>query len=107
MKKRKINITAALSVLLFTAIMVWLAASAGNADEAAQKNRSDALRKSVMNGAAMCYSIEGEYPRELEYIEENYGVRIDRERYTVHYEYFGANIAPTVTVTEKGKGRQT
>lgn len=107
MKKRRINITAALSALLFILIIAWLAVSSGNASDAARSSRSDALRKSVINGAAMCYSIEGEYPRELEYIEENYGVRIDRERYTVHYEYFGANIAPSVTVTEKGKGRQT
>ncbi len=54
-----------------------------------------------MNGALLCYSIEGEYPSDLEYLEKHYGVRINGDKYIVDYSYFGANIRPTVTVIEK------
>lgn len=102
MKKSVVNKSGLLSAALFALIVIWLLVSLGNAEEASEKNRTAALKKSVMNGAALCYSIEGEYPRELEYLEENYGVSINRKLYIVHYEYFGANICPTVTVIEKG-----
>lgn len=103
MKKSGINKAGLLSAALFVLIVIWLLVSVGNAEEASGKNRADALKKSVMNGAALCYSIEGEYPRELEYLEENYGVNVSSDNYIVHYEYFGANISPTVTVIERSR----
>lgn len=103
MKKSGINKGGILSAALFALIVAWLLISVGNAEEASGKNRAEALKKSVMNGAALCYSIEGEYPRELEYLEENYGVNISSDIYIVHYEYFGANISPTVTVIERSR----
>ncbi len=103
MKKSGINRAWLLSAALFALIVIWLLVSIGNAEEASGKNRAEALKKSVMNGAALCYSIEGEYPRELEYLEENYGVNVSSDIYIVHYEYFGANISPTVTVIERSR----
>lgn len=102
MKKNRVNRSLLLSAVLFALIIAWLIISVGNARDASLKSRAETLKKSVMNGASLCYSIEGEYPRDLEYLEENYGVNVDRELYTVHYEYFGANVCPTVTIIEKG-----
>lgn len=103
MKKSGINKAWLLSAALFALVVIWLLVSVGNAEEASGKNRAEALKKSVMNGAALCYSIEGEYPRELEYLEENYGVNVGSDIYIVHYEYFGANVSPTVTVIERSR----
>ncbi len=103
MKKSGINRAWLLSAALFVLIVIWLLVSVGNAEEASGKNRAEALKKSVMNGAALCYSIEGEYPRDLKYLEENYGVNVSGDDYIVHYEYFGANISPTVTVIERSR----
>ncbi len=90
-----------LSVLLFALVVIWFAVSVGNADSAAGKKRTDSVYGAVMNGAVLCYSIEGEYPPDLEYLEKNYGVVINREKYIVDYSYFGANVRPTVKVAEK------
>ena len=100
-KRQKINKLMLFSVILFILLAVWLAVSAKNAENAAEKSRSDSLYRTVMHSAALCYSIEGEYPTDLEYLEENYGVKINHDRYIVHYEYFGGNIRPTITVTER------
>lgn len=104
-KFRKINKPMVFSVILFTALVIWLIVSVGSAGTAAEKSRSSSVYKTVMNSALLCYSIEGEYPPDLDYLKENYGVRIDSEKYTVHYEYFGANIRPTITVNVKGSER--
>lgn len=101
MKKNKINRLYLLSAALFAAIAVWFLISVSNADSAAGGKRAEAVYNSVMNGASLCYSIEGEYPPDLEYLEKNYGVRINRDKYIVDYSYFGANIRPTVTVAER------
>ena len=51
--------------------------------------------------AAACYAAEGIYPPNLEYLEEHYGIQVDRERYTVVYEVFASNLMPDITVLEK------
>ena len=102
MKKTGASKLTVLSIVLFAAIMAWLVISVGNAEESSGKKRSDAMYTTIMNSASLCYSIEGEYPPDIEYLESNYGVNIDRDRYVVHYEYFGANIRPTVTIVERG-----
>ena len=92
MKKKYRGKLYLLSALLFAAVAAWFVISAGNAE---------AVYNSVMKGASLCYSIEGEYPPDLEYLEKHYGVRINEDKYIVDYSYFGANIRPTVTVIEK------
>lgn len=101
-KRRIINKAYLLPAALFIAVTAWFVVSVNNAGSANSEKLTEAVYRSVMNGASLCYSIEGEYPPSLEYLEKNYGVRIDRDRYAVDYSYFGANIRPTVKVAEKG-----
>jgi len=56
----------------------------------------DGLRRAVVT----CYAVEGSYPESLSYIEEHYGVHIDKSRYAVHYDIFASNILPDITVIE-------
>ena len=93
-----------LSIILFVLVVVWFVISADNAGEAADRKRTDSIYSTVMNGAVLCYSIEGEYPPSLDYLKENYGVIFDSDKYMVDYRYFGANIRPTIVVTEKTGG---
>ncbi|MBP1549814.1 MAG: hypothetical protein J6A05_07395 [Oscillospiraceae bacterium] len=104
MEKKRVNRLTVLSVILFVLVVVWFVISANNAGEAADKKRTESVYSTVMNGAVLCYSIEGEYPPSLDYLKENYGVKFDSDKYVVNYSYFGANIRPTVIVTEKSGG---
>lgn len=101
MEKKRISRLTVLSIILFVLVVVWFLISVGNADSAADRRRTDSVYSTVMNGAVLCYSIEGEYPPDLDYLEENYGVIVDSDKYIVDYRYFGANIRPTVFVAEK------
>lgn len=104
MEKKRVNRLTVLSVILFVLVVVWFVISANNAGEAADKKRTESVYSTVMNGAVLCYSIEGEYPPSLDYLKENYGIKYDNDKYVVNYSYFGANIRPTVIVTEKTGG---
>ncbi len=59
------------------------------------------LKQAVTQAAVLCYSAEGAYPDSIEYLEENYGIVIDHDKYIVHYSYSGGNIPPSVVVTAK------
>lgn len=63
---------------------------------------AQSLADSVLARANQCYAIEGVYPSSLSYLEENYGLVVNRSDYVVVYESFADNVAPKVMVTPKG-----
>ena len=50
-----------------------------------------------------CYSIEGKYPKTIEYLKENYGLLVNEDDYQVIYYYQGDNLQPRVEVFKKEK----
>ena len=58
----------------------------------------ESLRRAVTRASVQCYAIEGRYPPSVEYLEENYGVRIDRDRYNVFYNGFASNVMPEIVI---------
>lgn len=58
------------------------------------------LEESLRRAAVACYAAEGVYPPGVSYLEEHYGVQIDRTRYAVFYEIFAENLMPEITVVE-------
>ncbi len=59
---------------------------------------ADTLRDAIRRASVQCYAIEGRYPPSVEYLEEHYGIQIDRERYDVFYSGFASNFMPDITV---------
>ena len=87
----------ALLVVLFL-LFLLTATQRNEANE--REMMSDALRRAIVT----CYSVEGKYPPSLDYIYENYGVRIDESRYVVFYDVIAANVMPNVDVISIGGG---
>ena len=56
------------------------------------------LEEAIMRVTVQCYAIEGRYPPSIAYLEENYGLQIDRTRYTVFYNIFADNLLPDITI---------
>jgi len=72
-------------------------------DQAQSANRAEGLRtldQSLKRAVITCYSIEGRYPASLSYIEDNYGVYIDRTKYVVFYEIFASNVMPDIVILQ-------
>lgn len=59
------------------------------------------LEQSLRRAAVACYSCEGVYPPDLDYLVEHYGIQIEEDRYAVFYEVFAENLMPDITVVEK------
>lgn len=60
-----------------------------------------ALKAAVERSARQCYVVEGVYPSNLAYLEENYGLTVNHEDFYVTYEAFASNLPPSVRVTRR------
>lgn len=98
MKKKALILAgvAAAALLLLWFFSAVLHLEEGQAREGRQQ-LEDALRRSCV----ACYAAEGIYPPSLSYLEQHYGIQIDKDRYTVFYEVFADNLMPEITVLEK------
>lgn len=61
----------------------------------------EVIEKTINEAIVSCYSIEGKYPDSLEYLETNYNLYINHEKYLVDYDIFASNIMPEVVVIDK------
>ena len=58
-------------------------------------------REAAVRTAVECYALEGIYPPNVQYMEDNYNLRYDKTKYYIHYDAFASNIMPTIEVYEK------
>ena len=87
-------LSAAALLLLVGVFAVGALSFAGKAGPKGEES----LRRAVTRASVQCYAIEGRYPPSVEYLEENYGVRIDRDRYNVFYNGFASNVMPEIVI---------
>lgn len=66
--------------------------------EQMEEQRAQAVRNSIVDTALQCYAVEGAYPSSLGYLEDNYGLVVNRTDYVISYEAFASNVAPSVVV---------
>ena len=86
----------ALTVGLFWFVSVRMEETAGT-------EGAGLLQDAISRAVVSCYAIEGRYPANMDYLVENYGIRVDTERYAVSYEVFADNIRPQVRVIRLGE----
>ena len=92
----------ALAAVLTALLLVygfWLVAGGSRRD--VREEGAIALRAAIQSSAQQCYVVEGVYPPGLSYMEEHYGLQVNRDDYYVTYEVFASNLPPSVTVVSK------
>ena len=87
-----------LSVMIVVGLVVY---GVGNVSRSASQERLKAVEQSITRATVQCYAIEGRYPPDLDYLEENYGLILDREHYVYHYRLEGSNLMPEIQVFEE------
>lgn len=102
-KKRKLGaLGPAIKIMLMAALAAAVFLFFSNALDSLSEGQSEEglrqLEEAVRRGCVSCYATEGVYPPTLEYLEERYGVQVDREHYTVHYDVFAENLMPDILV---------
>ena len=77
---------------------MWAADAKSEAAQEAQ------LREAVRRALVTCYATEGQYPPTLQYLEANYALKFDDDRFIVSYDAFASNIMPTVSILRRDEG---
>ncbi|MCQ4637505.1 hypothetical protein NE619_12280 [Anaerovorax odorimutans] len=99
MKKASRN---AVLLLLSLAVIIGCAVFvSGLLDQRVNRDRQQLLEESIRNYAVQCYALEGEYPKDLKYLEDNYTLDLNRDKYVYHYKFIGSNLVPEISVFEK------
>jgi len=65
------------------------------------QNREEQLhiqKQAIEHSAVLCYALEGSYPPEITYLEDKYGLIVDRKKFIVGYKAFASNIKPEISV---------
>lgn len=97
-KKIDFNIGTLIAVIMLLAVIVWSIYGVNNAENIQSKQEKTELENSINKTITLCYSIEGCYPPNIQYLIDNYNLKVDSSKYVVHYEVFASNIAPEVEV---------
>ncbi len=89
---------AALSFVIAAAVLIAAQISLGRISLKANEQSLSEARDSVARSVVLCYASEGVYPQSIEYLEENYGLTLDRGLYIYHYRALGGNLFPEINV---------
>ena len=72
-------------------------------------DRESAIQETIQERALQCYVIENAYPESLAYLEENYGLVVNKKDYLIVYQLYAENQPPMIKVIyqgEKNDGQQ-
>lgn len=103
---KKINLyflSSIIAVLIMAVVVVIIFFGVDDYSKSYSEKSINEIRVTVLGYVSQCYALEGEYPPDLAYLEQNYGLLLDRDKYIYHYELFAANIFPDVKVFAKQK----
>ena len=102
MKRKRSGWLAILKGLLLPVIaaaaLLCFAAALNSLNDGRSEEDLRQLEEALRRGCVACYSSEGIYPPNLDYLKERYGVQVDETRYTVMYDVFADNLMPDITV---------
>lgn len=88
-------------VLFFVAVVALFGWGLRSIERTTDAERRQSAEKAITRATVQCYAIEGQYPPNLEYLEEHYGLSVDRDLYIVQYTPIGGNIMPDILVMDK------
>ena len=90
------------SALVFAAIAVMLYIGIQEMFASSQDESFNSTRDAIANAISNCYAMEGRYPPDMEYLQENYGVVIDPDIYVVNYQSGFGFVRPEVELIRIG-----
>lgn len=94
----KKHAASAIKAALFALVIIAAAAYFGSLRDNIGKKQLDLAERSIARYTVQCYALEGFFPAELSYLEENYSLPLNRNKYIYHYKKIGDNILPQIYV---------
>jgi len=97
-KKRFGSLEIVITILIFVAVMVWFNVGYNSIKISTSTEQLNEARQTISKAVVLCYSIEGVFPPDIDYLKDNYGLVIDEGKYIVHYDAFASNLMPEITL---------
>ena len=85
-------------LLIFSLVGFMILDSISAYEAKVSENRLTEIEETVERYALLCYATEGAYPPDIDYLVENYGLVVNRDKYIYAYEPIAENIRPQVDV---------
>jgi hypothetical protein len=101
MRLRRFNIqdyAVWIALVVLAALMGVLLYSLGIMEGTDDVHRRGFLQLAIERASVECYALEGAYPPNVAYLEDNYGISYDKKRFFVHYRVLGSNLRPEIAV---------
>jgi competence protein ComGC len=68
-----------------------------------EKKQVEIVKQAVEKAVINCYSLEGSYPPDIQYLHNNYGLVVDSNHYVYDYRIFASNLPPEIFIFKKNK----
>lgn len=105
-KKQKSSRNLLISVSVFAAVILIFWSAVSSVSAKTDEEEMETLQTAVMRQITYCYAIEGAYPPSLGYLEDNYGLTYNAEKYFIDYQPLGTNIMPDITIIKKRANKE-
>ncbi len=86
------------SLLFFSVVVVSIVLAVDSVSESVTVQQLELIETAAVRSAVQCYTLEGVYPVDLQYLIDNYGFYYDSENFVVHYNNLGGNLLPDIAV---------
>ena len=86
------------TLCIFALLLGFTMRNVGSVEQKTLLQRQENVRSATLRAAVACYSVEGVYPDNVEYLVEHYGLRYDTETFILQYDAFAENILPDIRV---------
>lgn len=86
------------NVMIFAGMLLLFVYGFQRTDTTMDEEDLNRVKQAVQKAALECYSIEGFYPEDVKYLEQHYGLYLQKDLYTIRYGYIGSNIMPDTNV---------
>ena len=91
-----------LSICIFALLFIGFLTAVEHFSDDTTARQMESLENAIHQSIVYCYTLEGSYPENLEYMKEHYGLTYNEDFFFVDYRLQGANILPDVTIIQRG-----
>ena len=92
------SIGTVLAMFIFLLVLVLVGQGLVKLRQSSDESGLNVARRAVERTVMQCYALEGAYPPDLAYLQENYGLILDQDQYNYLYEIVAGNIHPVMSI---------
>lgn len=90
------------NILFYGLFLIFLLIGFSNINKSTESLDTNRVKNSLDTALISCYSVEGRYPKNIQYLKKYYGFKYDTNGYFITYDWQGDNVYPIIYVYRKG-----